>query len=125
MDVDQAFEVQVKLHLNKPSKESIVSLQKAVVDCHGIIDIQFDSDKVVLHYQNNIIGIDSILNMMHKNNIIYSKTLMNRFKIALQQFVDTNAMSNANSEPGCCAKASDICKKKIKDNQKQKEKDCT
>ncbi len=109
-DIDPAFEKSVRLKIDVTTDELVEYAKEIAVDIPGIIDVKFERNSIIFHYNNNIIDIDKLAEFMLKVNVQYSDCLMNRLKIAFHSFVDANAKSNARAKPGCCAAADEICK---------------
>ncbi len=109
-DIDPEYEKSVRLKINKTTDELVKYTQEIAADIPGIIEVKFNKNSIIFHYNNNMIDVDKLVEFMLKVNVKYSNCLMNRIKIAFHSFVDANAKSNATAKPGCCAKADEICK---------------
>lgn len=119
-DVDPAFEKRVRLRIIRPTSDEAKFAQEVAAEVPGIIDVKFDEESIILHYNNNVIDIDELVEFMLQVEIKYSNCFMNRLKVASHSFVDANAKSNARANPGCCTKADEIRKNKEREKSKSK-----
>ncbi len=93
------YEKSVRLGIIHCSEELKHYAEKIADDIPGIIDIDFEHDDVLLHYNNNGMSIDKLAEIMQKLDIEIEDSLLNKIKLCYHSFVDANAMVNANSKP--------------------------
>lgn len=93
------YEKNVKLGIIQCSEELKRYAEKITEEIPGLIDINFDHNNVLFHYNNNGMSIDILAEFLQKMDIEIEDSIMNKIKLCYHSFIDANARANATSKP--------------------------